>query len=191
MPTRAEIVDTLAASQRQLLAFFQGLSQEELERPVTASEAPKEPPWRAKDHLAHLIDNERILQAMLRRVLDGENPDAILRSMYPPGMEIPSIPGDFSALTPQEKEQLVTGVAKLNQNYVNEHYSDSLEALLADYLATREDTLTLLQEFTDEKLTALIPTVVHPQTIDNMFIGRAGHEANHIQWIQESLQKGV
>ncbi len=37
MPTRAEILDTLAASQAQVLAFFHGLSSQDLERPATAS----------------------------------------------------------------------------------------------------------------------------------------------------------
>ena len=59
MPTRAEILDTLAASQTQVLAFFQGLSPQDLERPATASEVPGAAPWRAKDHLAHLVKSER------------------------------------------------------------------------------------------------------------------------------------
>jgi len=33
MPTRSEILDTLAASQEQVTAYFQGLSPEDLERP--------------------------------------------------------------------------------------------------------------------------------------------------------------
>jgi hypothetical protein len=33
MPTRAEILDTLAAPQTEVLAVFQGLSPEDLERP--------------------------------------------------------------------------------------------------------------------------------------------------------------
>ena len=32
MPTRAEILDTLAASQTQVMAFFQGLSPEDPEQ---------------------------------------------------------------------------------------------------------------------------------------------------------------
>ncbi len=58
MPTRAEILDTLAASQTQVIAFFQGLSPEDLERPATASEVPGAAPWRAKDHFAHLVKSE-------------------------------------------------------------------------------------------------------------------------------------
>jgi hypothetical protein len=41
MPTRAEILDTLAASQTQVLAFFQGLSPEDLERPEPRRGAPR------------------------------------------------------------------------------------------------------------------------------------------------------
>ena len=69
MPTRAEILDTLAASQTQVMAFFQGLSPEDLERPATASDVPGAAPWRAKDHLAHLVQNERNIQQLLRRFL--------------------------------------------------------------------------------------------------------------------------
>jgi len=79
MPTRAEILDTLAASQTQVLAFFQGLSLEDLERPATASDVPGTAPWRAKDHLAHLAQSERNIQRLLRGILVGETRDALLR----------------------------------------------------------------------------------------------------------------
>jgi hypothetical protein len=62
MPTRAQILDMLAASHEQVLAYFQGLSLEELERSCTASGVPGEAAWRAKDHFAHLAQNERNIQ---------------------------------------------------------------------------------------------------------------------------------
>lgn len=80
MLTRAQIVETLVASQTQVLAFFQGLSPLDLERPATASDVPGAVPWCAKDHLAHLVKNERNIQRLLRRVLVGEPRDDILRS---------------------------------------------------------------------------------------------------------------
>jgi DinB family protein len=46
MPTRAEILDTLAASQTQVIAFMRGLSPQDLERPATASGVPGDAPWR-------------------------------------------------------------------------------------------------------------------------------------------------
>src|SRR5436305_12505779 len=67
MPTRAEILDTLAASQTQVLAFFQGLSPQDLERPATASEVPGAAQWRAKVHLAILVKNGRNLLHLLSR----------------------------------------------------------------------------------------------------------------------------
>src|SRR5215472_4850004 len=99
MPTRAEILDTLAASQTEVLAFFHGLSPEDLERPATANDLPGAAPWRAKDHLAHLAQSERNNQRLLRRVLADEPPDVILRSQYPEGMPLPGTLGDWDALT--------------------------------------------------------------------------------------------
>ena len=117
MSTRIEILDTLAASQAQVMAFFQGLSPQDLERPATASEVPGAAPWRAKDHFAHLVQNERNIQQLLRRALAGEPRDVILRSQYPEGMPLPGILGDWDALTPEEQERLGLAVAQLNQTY--------------------------------------------------------------------------
>ena len=159
MPTRAEILDTLAASQTQVMAFFQGLSPEDLERPATASEVPGAAPWRAKDHLAHLVKSERNIQQLLRRALAGETRDVQLRLQYPEGMEMPGILGDLSALTPEEKERLGMAVASVNQPYVNAHHDDSMEMLAADYLAARQETLDLLHQFTDDQLAAPMPSI--------------------------------
>src|SRR5690348_1628521 len=185
MPTRAEILDTLAASQTQVLAFFQGLSPEDLERPATASEVPGEAPWRAKDHLAHLVKSERNIQRLLRCTLVGETRDVLLRLQYPEGMPMPGILGDLSALTPEEEERLGMAVASVNQAYVNAHHDDSMEMLAADYLAARQDTLDLLQQFTDDQLATVVPTVIGDQAAGDLFAGRAGHAATHFTWIEE------
>src|SRR5258708_33153403 len=91
MPTRAEILDTLAASQTQFMAFFQGLSPEDLERPATASGVPGEAPWRAKDHFAHLVKSERKIQQLLRRTLAGDTRYVLLSSKYQSGIYNPDI----------------------------------------------------------------------------------------------------
>ena len=191
MPTRAEILDTLAASQTQVMAFFQGLSPEDLERPATASDVPGAAPWCAKDHFAHLVKSERNIQQLLRRALAGEERDVFLRLQYPEGMEMPGILGDLSALTPQEEERLGMAVASVNQTYVNEHHDDSMEKVAADYLAARQETLDLLQQFTDDQLDALVPTVVGDQAASDLFAGRAGHAATHMTWIEEGFRQGV
>ena len=191
MLTRAEILDTLAASQTQVLAFFHGLSQEDLERPATASGVPGAAPWCAKDHLAHLVQNERNIQRLLRRTLAGEPRDVFLRGQYPEGMPLPSILGDWDALTPQEQERLDLAVASINQTYMNAHHDDTLEMLSADFLAARQDTLDLVRQFTDEQLAAPVPTVVGDGIVGDMFAGRAGHATEHINSVEEGFRQGV
>jgi hypothetical protein len=191
MPTRAEILDTLAASQTQVLAFFHGLSPHDLERPATANGVPGAAPWRAKDHLAHLVKNERDIQRDLRRILAGEPRDVFLRSQYPEGMPLPGTLGDLSALTPEEEQQLELAIASLNQTYLNAHQDDTLEMLSAEYLAARQDTVDLLHQFTDEQLATPVPTVVGDATAGDLFAGRAGHATEHITEIEEGWRQGV
>jgi DinB family protein len=191
MPTRAEILDTLAASQTQVLAFFHGLSPEDLERPATASEAPGAAPWRAKDHFAHLVRSERNGQRLLHAALAGEPRDTLLRLQYPKGMPLPGVLGDLDALTLEEQQRLGLAIAKLNQAYVDARHDDSLEQITADYLAARQDSIDLLQQFTDEQLVAPLPTVVGEQTPGDFFAGRAGHAATHMTWIKDGWRQGV
>jgi DNA-binding transcriptional ArsR family regulator len=191
MPTRAEILDTLATSQTQVMAFFRGLSPEELERPATASDVPGAAPWRAKDHLAHLAHSERRMQHLLRHALAGETRDALLRLQYPEGMPLPGVLGDLNALTAEELERMVLAVAGVNQADVDEHHDDSLETLAADYLAARQDTVDLLHRFTDHQLAAPVATVVADTAAGGLFAGRAEHAADHLTSIEEGLRQRV
>ncbi len=159
MPTRAEILDTLAASQTQVLAFFHGLSPQDLERPATANGVPGAAQWRAKDHLAHLAHSERNIQQLLCHALAGETRDVLLRLQYPEGMEMPGTPRNWDAMTPEEQERLELAVASVNQTYVNEHHDDSMQMRASDYLAARQDTVNLLQQVTDD---GPFPTFVFP-----------------------------
>ena len=178
MPTRAEILDTLAASQTQVLAFFQGLSPHDLERPATANGVPGAAPWRAKDHFAHLVKNERNIQQELRRILAGET-----------GM--PGNPGNVVPLTPEEEEQLAVAVAQLNQTYVNAHQDDSLEMLVADFLVARQELLDLLHQFTDEQLAASVRTPIGDEVAGDLFAGRAEHATEHMSSIEEGWRQGA
>jgi predicted trehalose synthase len=191
VPTRAEILDTLAASQTQVLAFFHGLSPDDLERPATASDLPGAAPWRAKDHLAHLAQSERNIQRLLRRVLAGEPPDVILRLQYPEGMPLPGILGDLSALTPEEEERLGLAIANINQATVNAHQDDTLEMLVADFLAARQELLDLLQQFTDAQLASSVPMVTGERAVGDVFAGKAGHATEHITLVEEGLRQRV
>ena len=191
MPTRAAILDTLAASQTQVLAFFHGLSPDDLERPATASDLPGAAPWRAKDHLAHLAQSDRNIQRLLRRVLAGEPPDVILRLQYPEGMPLPGILGDLSALTPEEEERLGLAIANINQATVNAHQDDTLEMLVADFLAARQELLDLLQQFTDAQLASSVPMVTGERAVGDVFAGKAGHATEHTTLVEEGLRQRV
>ena len=191
MPTRAEILDILAASQTQVLAFFQALSPHDLERPATASDLPGAAPWRARDHLAHLAKNERNIRQLLLRALAGEPRDTFLRGQYPKGMPLPGVLGDWDALTPEEQERLELAVANINQTYVNGRQDDSLETLIAEFLAARADLLDLLNQFTDEQLAAPMPTVVGDGVAGDIFAGRAAHATEHMTAIEQGLRQGV
>jgi uncharacterized membrane protein len=171
--------------------FFHGLSPEDLVRPATASDVPGAAPWCAKDHFAHLVQNERNIQQLLRRSLAGEPRDAFLRSQYHDGMPLPGILGDYDALTPQEQEQLERAVAQINQTYLNAHHDDSMEVLSAEYLAARQELLDLLHQFTDEQLEAKVPTVVGEAAADDIFAGRAGHATEHMTSVEEGLRQGI
>ena len=168
---------------------FSRAEPHDLERLATASEVPGDAPWRAKDHLAHLVKSERNIQHLLRATLAGETRDVLLRLQYPAEMPMPGNPGNLSALTQEEEERLEMAVASVNQTYVNAHHDDTLEMLAADFLAARQETVDLLQQFTDEQLAAPVPTVVGDQSAGDLFAGRAGHTAEHITWIEEGFRQ--
>ena len=173
MPTRSEILDTLAASQEQVTAYFQGLNPEDLERPCTASGVPGEAAWRAKDHFAHLAFNERNIQILLRLTIKGET----------------SLPGNLGAMSREERQALSN---QRNQSYVNAHHDDSMETFFADLAAARQETLHLLEQFTDEQLAAPASlSYVADRTAGDLFAANAQHAAVHMMWIEEGFRQGL
>src|SRR6266849_11069564 len=166
-------LDTLATSQEKVTAYFQGLSPEELERPCTASAVPGEAAWRAKDHFAHLAENEHNIQILLRLTLNGET----------------SLPGNLGAMSREERLVLSN---QRNQSYVNAHHDDSMETLVADLAAARQETLNLLELFTDEQLAAHVSlSFVADRIAGDLFAANAQHAAVHITWIEEGFRQGL
>ncbi|HEV2459229.1 MAG TPA: DinB family protein [Ktedonobacterales bacterium] len=173
MLIRSEILDTLAASHAQVMAYFQGLSAEALERPCTASGVPGEPAWRAKNHFAHLAQNERNIQQVLRSTLTG----------------VTSLPGNLGAMSPEERLAMAN---RRNQSYVTAHRDDTMETLIADLAAARQETLDLLDQFTDEQLAApLSLSTLADRTAGDLFVANAQHATAHIRWIEEGFRQGL
>lgn len=173
MPTRSEILATLAVSQERVTAYFQGLSLEERERPCTASGVPGEAAWRAKDHFAHLAENERNIQILLRLTLAGET----------------RLPGNWGEMS---REEMLAFAHQRNQTYVTAHRDDSLETIFADLAAVRQETLTLLEQFNDELLAAPVSiSYVAGRTAGELFAANAQHAVAHMQWTEEGLRQSL
>jgi len=169
MPTRSEIKDILAASQEKVAAYFDGLSPEALERPCTESGVPGEVPWRAKDHFAHLTANEQGIQILLRLMLTGG-----------------SLPDTLTKMSPGER---LAWSNQRNQTYVNAHRNDSMETLHTQLSTARQETLGLLEQFTDEQLAAPVSlSHLGNLTADNLFAANAQHAATHMAWIEEGFR---
>ena len=172
MPTRSEIQDILAASQEKVAAYFDKLSPEALERPCTESGVPGEVPWRAKDHFAHLTANEQGIQTLLRLTLTGG-----------------SLPGNLANMSAEER---LAWSNQRNQTYVNAHRDDSMETLHTQLSTARQETLDLLEQFTDEQLAAPV-SLSHLTNITagNLFVANAQHAATHMAWIEEGFRQGL
>ncbi|BCL81312.1 DinB family protein [Ktedonobacteria bacterium brp13] len=173
MPTRKEIQDSLVESQKEIITYFQGLSPEAREKPCTESGVAGEAPWRAKDHLAHLTANEQDVQTLLRRVLEGDK----------------SLPGNLGAMS---REDMIAWRDQSNQTYVNAHRDDSMETLFADVVEARQQTLALLEQFTDEQLAEPAGGMFGAdRTVGDMFIANVQHEAQHVAWTEEGFRQGL
>ena len=173
MPTRNEIIETLAQEREKLLARYQTLTPQELEENCTKSEAPDGAPWRPKDHLAHLTLVERSFLGMARRTVKCSED-----------------PVGFSRTGAKNREEVLAWIHRNNQAYVDAHRSDSLETLLADLANARADTLTLVEQLTDEQLAMPIPCAPWGDgTIGGVLMTNAHHETMHVAWVNEGLKQ--
>lgn len=174
MPTRAEILDALRRSHERLFAHFRALTSEELERPCTESEVPGDTPWRPRDHLAHLAFIEREFQEMIHRTIEGET-DPI---------------GFGSRIGTTKREEVLAWVHRQNQAYAKVHAADSLEEILTDLTATRQKSLELLEQLTDEQLALPVPGAPWADgTIGGVLITNAYHAERHTSWVEEGLRR--
>ena len=79
-----------------------------------------------------------------------------------------------------------------NQSYVNAHHDDSMETLAADLAAARQETLNLLEQFTDDQLASHASlSLAADRTAADLFAANAQHAAAHIKWIEEGFRQGL
>lgn len=173
MPTREVILKSLAEAHEELLVRYQSMTLEEIECTCTASEVPGGEPWRPKDHLAHLTLIEKAFQGMVRRTLRGS-----------------ADPVGFSRTGATNREEILAWIHRNNQAYVDDHRDDSLETLLMDLAHARQDTLTLLEQLTDEQLSLPLPGAPWGDgTIGGVLMTNAHHEQQHLAWVRQGLHQ--
>jgi hypothetical protein len=171
MPTRDEILNTLAEARAELLARYSTFTSQELEANCTRSETPGGEVWRPKDHLTHLSMIERAFQGMVRRSLRGD-----------------ADPVGFSRTGAKNRDEVLAWIHRNNQNYVDAHHDDDMETLLAELARARQDTLALLERVSDEQLAIPLPGAPWADgTIGGVLITNAQHERLHLSWVENGL----
>ena len=171
MPTRVEIVEKLKKERARLEDRYRALAPDQVTTPCTESEVPGEPPWTAKDHIAHLAMIERAFQGMIERALAGE-----------------SNPVGFGGTS---RDEILARVHKGNQDNVEEHRDDDLDVLFKDLDAARADTMAILDSLSDEQLASPLPGAPWADgTIGGVILTNAFHAAQHWAWVEEGLERG-
>jgi len=82
----------------------------------------------------------------------------------------------------------MTEVHRGNEENVDAHREDDLEALLEDLQSARHETLTVLGHLTDEELQ--LPLKGAPWadgTIGGVLITNAYHQRQHVDWVRRGL----
>lgn len=170
MPSRDEIAAKLDEELTNLLEKYRSLSQEQLECACTTSEVDGASPWSAKDHLAHLAMIERAFQGMIKRTLDG--------SSDPVGF-------DFA----KSRDEAIARVHKGNQDNIEAHRDDDLDALISSLKEARAATRELLDSLSDEELARKVPGAPWLDgTVGGVLLTNAYHQIQHWTWVAEGLE---
>ena len=185
---RVTIELRLATDRALLLARYAALPQEALARPLTPSEHDPATSWSALDHLAHLAYVEGRFAEIARAHLAGSTDPLGWR--WPDGQ-------------PRSREELLTGFASLAEPWAQDLMASihaELEAAVlaqrgrsfADVVAlgqrVRAETLALLAELPDERLTEAIPgSPFSDGTVGGLLANSGPHSRRHVAWVAAAL----
>lgn len=168
---RIEIEMKLNRDRAWLLETLAAMSDEELNKPRTASEHDATKSWSYADHFIHTTLIEQNWNAMFRRHIAGEA-----------GMA-PRINKDG---TSQSRDQVMAGIHKWTEAWADQHRGKSLDQLAQVGCAVRADTLKLLSELTDEQLESKIPgTPWADSTVGGIMAANADHGRTHFKYAKE------
>ena len=103
------------------------------------------------------------------------------------GGETSTTPVNMGAMTSEERLAMAN---QRNESWVDAHHDDSMETLAADLVAARQETLQLLEQFTDAQLVAPSPVAfLADRTAADLFAANAQHAAAHMAWIEEGFRQ--
>ncbi len=170
---RVELESKLNEGRNWLLAKYEGLSEEEMRRPLTTSEHDPDNHWNALDHLAHLALIERDFNAMVQRHFAGaSNPVGLITDDEGQSRTLDAITKIVHART--EEWQVA-------------HHDATFSEVVALTAAQRGATLHLIAELSDSQLGEILPTAPWADgTVGGVLGANADHGRMHWKWLKEA-----
>ncbi|HVA52779.1 MAG TPA: DinB family protein [Acidimicrobiales bacterium] len=170
---RIDVEASLNETRAWLLVAFEGLSPEQLRRPLTKSEHDPSNTWCALDHFAHLALVEQDFVRMIRRQLAGHaNPVGLLVDDN----------GEVRA-----REQIMGIVNERTEAFQREHRGDSLSDVVALTARARGETLRLLSELSDSQLEERLEGAPWGDgTLGGVLGANARHARIHWDWATDA-----
>jgi hypothetical protein len=170
---RIELELKLNEGRDWVLNKFGALTDEQLRRPITASQHDPENEWTALDHFAHLALIERNFAAMVKRHVKGSaNPVGLLNDDK----------GES-----RSREQIMMMVHEMTEEWQRVHHHDSYSEVVALTGAARGATLQLIAELSDAQLEEVLPGAPWGDgTIAGVLGANADHGHGHWEWVEET-----
>ena len=170
---RVELETKLNEGRNWLLAKYEGLSEEEMRRPLTTSEHDPENHWNALDHLAHLALIERDFNAMVQRRFAGApNPVGLMT--------------DDEGQT-RTLDEIMKIVHARTEEWQVAHHDETFSEVVALTAAQRGATLQLIAELSDSQLEENLPTAPWADgTVGGVLGANADHGRMHWRWLKEA-----
>lgn len=171
MSTRDEIITALAAQRERVERWFHALSEDEMLRPVTASETEGGGMWTPKDHLAHIIGTERFFQGAIKRAIGGAE-DPL---------------GFYTQIGSDEAEARRNLINRANEQAANKYRAEGAETLFSRLGETRQATLGLLAGLDDTQLAQFVAhSPFGDGTLSALFMTITQHAGQHLRWLSEA-----
>lgn len=167
---RIEIEIELNEGRARILRELSAMTEEELNRPRTASEHDEGKTWSYADHFIHTTLIERRWNNMFRNHIAGKQ----------------GMPQSLDTGSDEARAKMMAGVHSWTEAWADTHRGKTLLELANVGLATRAETLKLLSELTDEQLESVIPGAPWADgTVGGIMARNSGHGDMHFGYARD------